>query len=194
MTGPRSYPEAVAGPFPKPPLSFEDGEGRAIDLRRYDGGDDEREALVAMYDAFDPADRAQGIPPSREDRIRTWLADVLAADCRNVFAWHGDGVAGHATLVPDGEGFELAIFVGQRYQGAGIGTRLLRALLGDAEAAGVGKVWLTVERWNRAAVSLYQSIGFETVDAESFELEMALRLAPDEHGDVDPGIERDGGE
>ena len=42
-------------------------------------------------------------------------------------------------------------------------------------------MWLTVERWNGAAVSLYRSLGFETTGAESFELEMALRLgdAPD---------------
>ncbi|ESS03241.1 MAG: hypothetical protein A07HR67_01636, partial [uncultured archaeon A07HR67] len=33
-----------------------------------------------------------------------------------------------------------------------------------------------VERWNRAAVSLYEKIGFETSNAQSFELEMALRL------------------
>jgi ribosomal protein S18 acetylase RimI-like enzyme len=37
-------------------------------------------------------------------------------------------------------------------------------------------VWLTVERWNRPAVNLYEETGFETSDAESFELEMTVRL------------------
>jgi ribosomal protein S18 acetylase RimI-like enzyme len=79
--------------------------------------------------------------------------------------------------VPDDDACELAIFVLQAYQRAGIGTSLIRTLLGYGAEAGVERVWLTVERWNRAATNLYEKIGFETSNAESFELEMALRLA-----------------
>ena len=156
-------------------MCFEDAEGRSIEVRRYDPAD--REALVKMYLAFDPADRAQGIPPGGRDRIGTWLDDVLAGECLNVVARHDGGVVAHATLVPADDGsYELAVFVLQAYQGAGIGTRLLEALLGHAREAGVERVWLTVERWNRAAVSLYEGLGFETSNAESFELEMSIRL------------------
>jgi GNAT superfamily N-acetyltransferase len=174
----RAYPDEPAEPFEVPPIAFEDGEGREIEIRPYDGDDDEREALVAMYVAFDPADRAQGIPPSKEERVRTWLSNILTEGCLNVIAWHGDEAAGHATLVPDGDGeaYELAIFVLQAYQRAGIGRRLMHALLGYGCEEGVEKVWLTVERWNHPAVSLYKETGFETSDAESFELEMAIRL------------------
>jgi ribosomal protein S18 acetylase RimI-like enzyme len=93
-------------------------------------------------------------------------------------ALEGDRVVGHATLVPDedGETVELAIFVHHDYQGAGIGSKLIRGLLGHGQRVGVEKVWLTVERWNDAAVALYESVGFETSSAESFELEMTLRL------------------
>lgn len=178
----RIYPDEPAGPFSEPPFSFEDGEGRAIEVRPYDGSDGEFEALVGMYDAFDPADRAQGIPPSREERVRNWLDTILGDGGYNVVAWDGDTVAGHATLVADGEAYELAIFVLQAYQGAGIGTRLIEGLLGHGAANGVEKVWLTVERWNRPAVSLYKKVGFETTDAESFELEMTARLADTHEG------------
>jgi len=176
MTGhSRIYPDEPAGPFPAPPESFEDGEGRPIGIRIYEPGD--REAVVGMYRAFDPEDRAQGIPPYGERRIREWLDDVLRGDCHNIIARHDGDAVGHATLVPDGDGaHELAIFVLQAYQGAGIGTRLLSALLGHGAAEGVEKVWLTVERWNRPAVSLYETLGFETSDAGTFELEMSLRL------------------
>ena len=172
----RRYPEAVADAFPAPPTEFTDREDRTVEVRVYDGSGDDYESLVEMYDSFDPADRAQGIPPGGEKRIREWLDAILADDCHNVIAWCDDDVAGHATLVPDGDAYELAIFVHQTYQRAGIGTHLIRGLLGYGQAEGIQKVWLTVERWNRAAVSLYKKIGFETSNAESFELEMGLRL------------------
>ncbi|MDL5362106.1 GNAT family N-acetyltransferase [Halalkalicoccus sp. NIPERK01] len=188
------YPEEAAGPFEAPPIEFEDREGRPIEIRVYDEAD--FEALCKMYDTFDPADRAQGIPPAREERVRSWL-DVILEEGQDVVAVDISGsdapgdqpeadtsgdtdaerVVGHATLVPDGDdAVELAIFVHQDYQGAGIGSRLIRALLGYGAQEGVEKVWLTVERWNHPAVNLYEAVGFEASSVESFELEMTLRL------------------
>ena len=170
--GERQYPDERAGPFPEPPVSFTDKEGREIEVRAYD---DDFEAVVEMYVDFDSADRAQGIPPATESRVRDWFEALL--DGLNVVAWDGDRAVGHATLVPGGDDdHELAIFVHQDYQRSGIGSRLIRALLGHGRANGVEKVWLTVERWNHAAVALYESVGFETYGSESFEIEMALRL------------------
>ena len=172
----RVYPDEVAGPYDAPPRSFADGEGREIEIRRYDS---EFEALAAMYDAFDPEDRAQGIPPADEARIREWLETITADEGVNVVAWHGEDAVGHATLVPDGDdpaAYELAIFVIHDYQQAGIGGELITGLLGAGRAAGVEHVWLTVERWNQPAVSLYETVGFEPSDTGSFELEMSARL------------------
>jgi GNAT superfamily N-acetyltransferase len=181
MTDERAYPDEVVEEFPRPPREFEDGEGRPIEVRAWEGehgpGDDAFEAVVEMYVEFDPADRAQGVPPVGEERIRDWLENLFEQDGYDVLAWHGDEVAGHATLVPDNEStYELAIFVHQDYQGAGIGTKLIEALLGHGQAHGAEYVWLTVERWNRPAVALYEKVGFETAAAESFEMEMAIRL------------------
>jgi ribosomal protein S18 acetylase RimI-like enzyme len=176
MSRERAYPDEPAGPFPSPPETVTDREGREVELRVYDGTDEELESLVAMYEEFDPADRAQGIPPTGERRIRSWLERVLDAECHNVVAWHDETAAGHATLVPDEDAYELAIFVHQRYQEAGIGTALLENLLGHGAERGVQRVWLTVERWNKPAVSLYRKVGFETSNAESFELEMSILL------------------
>lgn len=191
MPGPIRYPDDVAGPFAEPPRRFDDREGRSIELRVHDRSDAETEALKAMYESFDPADRAQGLPPSRPSQLDDWLERILAEECYNVVAWSDDEVVGHATLVPEGEPsepYELAIFVHQPYQGAGIGTQLMQALLGHGAASGVTRVWLTVERWNRAAVALYKKIGFETADAESFELEMAVRLVPENAADADAEV------
>jgi len=179
MTGERRYPEKPVGEFVAPPASFTDAAARAIDFLVHGDGpiDDEQEALVAMYANFDSADRAQGVPPIREPAVREWLDALLAEDAVNVLAWHDEFVAGHAALVPDGEGaHELAIFVHHQYQGAGIGSRLIRHLLGEGLRRGIERVWLTVERWNTPAVNLYRDVGFETTNAERFELEMAIRL------------------
>ena len=181
MNADRRYPDAVSGPFEEPPIEFVDREDREIEIRPYDGSEAAFEALVEMYADFDPSDRAQGIPPGREARIRTWLESILDDDCLNVIAWNDGTAAGHSTLVPDGDDdYELAIFVLQAYQEAGIGTHLIESLLGHGADHGIAKVWLTVERWNHPAVALYKKVGFETTGAESFELEMAIRLHADD--------------
>jgi ribosomal protein S18 acetylase RimI-like enzyme len=130
-----------------------------------------------MYLDFDPADRAQGIPPVEEDAIVEWVETILDEDCLNVVARHDGAVVGHATLVPDQHGHnELAIFVHQDFQGAGIGTDLLESLLGLGQERGVEEVWLTVERWNEPAIALYKKVGFQNSSSERFELEMKIRI------------------
>ncbi len=175
----RAYPDEVAGPYDPPPRSFEDSGGREIRVHTYGEGpvDDESEALVEMYVGYDPEDRAQGIPPTGEETVREWLETILDPGSTNVVAWHGNRAIGHATLVPDGtDAYELAIFVLAGYQSAGIGTRLIEALLGAGREEGIDRVWLTVERWNTPAVNLYRKVGFEAAGNGSFEMEMAARL------------------
>lgn len=168
------YPDEVAGPYDPPPSEFEDQEGRLIEVRRYEG---DIETLVEMYREFNPEDRAQGIPPTKEPQIRQWLEQLLDEDCVNVVARHDGEPVGHAILVPDGEGAsELAIFVLREYQGAGIGTELIEQLLGAGREEGIDRVWLTVERWNTPATALYRKVGFVSTENGSFELEMAARL------------------
>ncbi len=172
-----TYPDDVAGPYEAPPREFDDREDRHLTVRRHEDGID---PLVRMYVEFDPADRAQGIPPADEDGVRTWLETLVEADALNVVAWHGENPIGHAMLVPDGDGaFELAIFVLSEYQNAGIGTELMQGLLGAGREDGVERVWLTVERWNKAATALYRKVGFEPTDDSGFELQMTARLVED---------------
>lgn len=142
------------------PVRFTDADGRRIALRTYAG---EGDALAAMYASFEPADRAQGLPPTTESRRRAWL-DGLLDDGLHVLAWHGDAVVGHVALLPIGDGrAELAIFVARDYQRATIGTNLVEAVLEYGRERGIERVWLTVERRNHAARRLYESVGFREV-------------------------------
>jgi len=172
----RPYPDEPAESFPRPPVTFTDKEGREIEVRAVDAM--AYEDLVEMYLDFDLADRAQGIPPVKESAIRDWLEYLLDSGSINVVASHQGSAVGHAILVPDTDtAYELAVFVIHDYQSAGIGTQLLRALLGEGQHRNVEKVWLTVERWNEPAIALYRKLGFETSNSESFELEMSIRLS-----------------
>lgn len=171
----RTYPEEPAGGFPSPPREVTDADGRTITLCHATG----LSALVTMYDEFDPADRAQAIPPLGVSAIRDWLERVTGPTAVNLVARHDNRVVGHATLV-GGDEHELAIFVLRAYQGAGIGTELLRTTLGAAADTGIDRVWLSVERWNNPAIALYRRVGFEPVDNPNFEMEMTLRLDTDD--------------
>ncbi|MFD1563479.1 GNAT family N-acetyltransferase [Haloarchaeobius amylolyticus] len=191
MVGSRQYPDEPSGPFPSPPTTVEDREGRSIEIRAPEAfADDALDDVVEMYVEFDPTDRAQGIPPTGEDRIRNWL-ETIAEDSVTVVAYHDGDAIGHAMLVPDSDDpdaiaeksgieWELAIFVLQAYQQAGIGTILLENLLGHASDLGIRRVWLTVERWNNPAIALYERVGFESTGTESFEQEMAILLGDDD--------------
>ncbi len=190
MSGSRQYPDEPSGPFPAPPTTIEDREDRTIEIRAVGAFDEDAlDDVVEMYLAFDPADRAQGIPPTGESRIRNWLEAIGDASV-SVVAFHDGDAIGHAMLVPDTDDpsavednadieWELAIFVLQAYQQAGIGTVLLENLLGHAAEIGIERVWLTVERWNNPAIALYERVGFESTGTESFEQEMAIRLEPE---------------
>ena len=159
--------------FPVPPLEFRDDEDRRISIRTADAGD--FDALAAMYDDFGAESRAQRIPPVDERRRRDWL-ETLLADGWDVAAYHEGAPVGHASLVPiDETTAELAIFVAPGYQLAGIGSRLLRTLLGCGSTHGVEGVWLTVDRTNRVALNLYRSVGFSAVRGGA-EREMELNL------------------
>lgn len=158
-------------PFPRPLFSFEDDAGRRITA---ESSDDSFEDLVSMYGDFAAKGLSQGLPPRTEERTREWLSGLLD-DGVNVHARHEEGAVGHAALVPFDDMAELVIFVHQDYQEAGIGSRLIRVLLGEGEDAGIDRVWLTVERTNTVAVNLYHSVGFETT-AEGIDLEMELDL------------------
>jgi len=158
--------------FSRPPTTVTDQEGRTITVETYDG---DVEPLVEMYTHFDSESRSQGVPPRTESQIREWVNGLLN-DGLNVVVRHEGGLVGHAVLVPHDETAELAIFVRPAYQSAGVGTALIRGLLGHGQADGLEHVWLAVARDNRIAIRLYRSAGFEVTKRERGEHEMERDL------------------
>jgi len=156
-----------------PPVTVGDAERREVQVRPYREND--FDALASMYDEFDPTQRAQGVPPLDAEEVREWLSGVLGGP--NVVAVVDDEIVGHVGFVPDGtDRHELLIFVHQAYQRAGIGSTLLAAGLGHARQAGVGYVWLSVEKTKRYQQRFYGRAGFSAVNPAGMTYRMSRSL------------------
>jgi ribosomal-protein-alanine N-acetyltransferase len=92
------------------------------------------------------------------------------------------GPLGYAGLMVNGPEADVqTLAVAPRAQGRGVGTRLLRALLGRAAAQGASSVLLEVRADNEAAIALYRGHGFERI---------ALRRGYYQPGAVDAWVMR----
>jgi L-phenylalanine/L-methionine N-acetyltransferase len=106
-------------------------------------------------------------PFPSKDRWRKMLADNTEADYL-LLAFVDGAVAGHAGLHPWGKSPRrahvrgLGMAVQGRYQGQGVGTALMQALMDLADKwLPVTRIELTVFADNERAVKLYRKFGFE---------------------------------
>lgn len=160
------------------PATFTDKLGEAFVVRPFRG--DDRAALDAMYDDFEPKRVAQGLPPADDERRASWLDSVLGQGHHLVVELAGI-VAGHGMLLPfEEDEAELANFLHQGARDRGIGTTLNRSLLELSRELGMRRVWLSVEPFNRRAIRAYEKVGFQRrpLSPWSPEVEMEVLLAP----------------
>jgi [ribosomal protein S18]-alanine N-acetyltransferase len=83
---------------------------------------------------------------------------VLGLVARRAESLAGFALAGCA----DADGEILSLAVAEAERGAGLGRRLLEALLAGLRKRGVARVHLEVRGSNAAALALYESLGFRT--------------------------------
>ncbi len=81
---------------------------------------------------------------------------VVAADGERVVGYAGIGLGLDAADV-------MTVAVRPTERGRGVGRRLVTALLGEAETAGLRTVLLEVRATNVAAIALYTDLGFTTI-------------------------------
>jgi ribosomal-protein-alanine N-acetyltransferase len=96
-------------------------------------------------------------------------SDQIFSDCLRV-GYHcvvietADGVMGYSVLsMGAGEAHVLNLCIEESLRRRGIGRQLLLAVLGHARDRGIRDAYLEVRRSNRAAIALYQELGFECV-------------------------------
>jgi GNAT superfamily N-acetyltransferase len=121
-------------------------------------GATQRRLLAEMYGSFEPKTAALGLPPRMPADIERWLASL---DRYPAFViYDGDRIAGHAVLCPEGDSGEVAVFVHQDYRGWGLGRRLLEALIVEAAALGLRRIWGIAEPDNLPMLRLARKCGF----------------------------------
>lgn len=131
-------------------------------------------ALLDMYDDFERAGRTLGVPPETREDVANWL-DTLADRGWGLVAEQDGAVVGHVSVVQyEDDDPEAAIFVHPDRRGRGIGTELLKQAIARAATQGADGLVLVVDPANRQARSVFDDLGFETVEAWNLELQLRL--------------------
>jgi GNAT superfamily N-acetyltransferase len=133
-------------------------------------------SLILMYDTYDPLGSVQGLPPLDKDQRHQWVQDIISRGT-NLLAIHRDSVIGHASLFSMPVNWaEYFIFIHQDFQRQGIGTAITLYVIDWARQENLSTIWLTVERKNHVAISLYHKVGFKRIVSNISSWEMILTL------------------
>ena len=106
------------------------------------------------------------IEPKEQPILADPQAIILDSGGRIFFATAGERCIGCCGLIRLNEKeFEVAkMAVEPSYQGAGIGRRLLQAVIEEARRAGAHRLYLETNHVLTPAIRLYQSLGFTHID------------------------------
>ncbi len=134
-------------------------------------------SLLQMYDSYKPLGSVQGLPPINKEKRHTWTQDMIS-NATNLLALFEGRVIGHASLfsVPVNWA-EYFIFIHQDFQRQGIGTAISLYVIEWAHEEKLSTIWLTVERNNFVAISLYRKVGFKRIGSCDDCWEMILTIA-----------------
>lgn len=134
-------------------------------------------SLIQMYDTYSPLGSVQGLPPIDQDKRHQWTQDMIS-NGTNLLALHEDMVIGHASLFSMPVNWaEYFIFVHQDFQRQGIGTAISLYVIDWAHQEELSTLWLSVERKNFVAISLYRKVGFKRIGSSGDCWEMILTIA-----------------
>jgi GNAT superfamily N-acetyltransferase len=117
--------------------------------------------------------RYPGGPPA-ENRLRPLLAPAGGI---TLVAQHGDEVVAMANLLVEGDLGEVALLVEDAWQRRGVGTALLRRLVGFARQAGSAAVVAHARAENVAMQRTLRRIGAGATDRDGTMLSVTLPVA-----------------
>ncbi len=117
---------------------------------------EDREALLAMYQSFEPKAAAMGLPPRKD--LEKWI-DSLAGYVNFVLLVEGR-LVGHGALCTERGSGEVAVFIHQDCRGRGLGKPLLGEMIHEAHRLGLRKIWGIADLDNIPMLRLAHSLGF----------------------------------
>jgi ribosomal protein S18 acetylase RimI-like enzyme len=132
-----------------------------VTIRPLQNGD--RDSVLVLFERLGPRSRERRFGGAKPGLSEQELDALTRVDRdHHVLVGYVDGDAepvGIARLVREGSAGEIACAVADAHQGHGIGSVLMRALAGDARAAGITELHATVAGDNPPVVSLLTRIG-----------------------------------
>lgn len=133
-------------------------------------------------------------PPTGEDERRwltqlwrsEWSGDTMVsrahvyylAELKSLIAKTGAEFVGAATYRFDGEGGCELMSINATGRGAGVGTKLLATVEGEAHHAGCGRIWLITSNDNLDALRFYQRRGYRITSVHTGAIDEARRIRP----------------
>jgi len=155
--------------------TVESKKGHLITIIPYEEG--HFTSLIRMYDAYRPLGSVQGLPPIDQEKRHQWTQDIIS-NGTNLLALHENMVIGHASLFSMPVNWaEYFIFIHQDFQRQGIGTAISLYVIDWAHQEDLSTLWLSVERKNFVAISLYLKVGFKHIGSSGDCWEMILTIA-----------------
>jgi GNAT superfamily N-acetyltransferase len=134
-------------------------------------------SLLHMYDDYRPLGSVQGLPPLDKEKRHQWVQGMIN-NGTNLLALFEARVIGHASLFSIPVNWaEYFIFIHQDFQRIGIGTGISLYVIDWARQENLSTIWLTVERKNYIAISLYRKVGFERIGSSGDCWEMILTIS-----------------
>ncbi len=78
--------------------------------------------------------------------------------------------------LPDMENAEMAVMVGDPWQGKGIGKSLCGYCIEVAHEVGIRRIWMEILRMNTYMLQLSESLGFKKVEGDEDSIRVVLDL------------------
>src|SRR5512137_548387 len=140
-------------------------------------GDSDFDALLRMYDTYEPKAAIQGLPPIDHNTRIEWILSSLRT-ALNLKAELDGAIIAHGMLftMPNPDVVEFNLFVHNQTQNRGIGLISAHMLFAAAKRLGYKKVWAFESRNNARALRIYYEVGFRETRREGNEVELELNL------------------
>jgi nucleotide-binding universal stress UspA family protein/GNAT superfamily N-acetyltransferase len=153
-------------------------DGSRVEIRPLEP--DDREALRGAFDRLSPESRYRrffGPMAELRERDLDYLTNIDHHDHEAVVAMHGGQLVGVARYVRTGPDVaEPAITVADDWQGRGVGSRLLDALVGRARAEGIAHFDAPILATNDEAIRVFERLGDTHIDSNGREVELHIDL------------------